>query len=410
MALLLVPPLLLLLLSTTHILLLTTSLPPTPLPRSSSSASSSPNSATPAPPPPPGPRLPHRQPHRRLLALLRHRLVPRPPPPRRLLRRLRPERPRRPRRPDLRRHRLLRPRRRQPRPRHPPLRRHPGRPPVDHLRRRHDHQAQPGAPRQQLQDHRRARRRRPHRRRRLRHPPVRLQRHHPQRPHPPLRPHRQRQRPLLPDPLRLPHRRGRRRHIHILRHRHLDRPLLPLPLHRRPHRRHHGLHQDHHLQQLLLPPQRGHAARPQRQLPARLRNAGHHRLQPLREALVQRMPRCRRATSTSSTRLHPVGDVRHRRERQPDHQQPGQPLHCSLRSQFQGSDEESGHGEGQWAGWNWRTEGDLMVNGAFFVPSGEGLEAKYSKAESLAPKTAAMIDQLTMNAGVFGGSRYELAS
>lgn len=61
--------------------------------------------------------------------------------------------------------------------------------------------------------------------------------------------------------------------------------------------------------------------------------------------------------------------------------------------------------EGQWTSWNWRTEGDVMVNGAFFVPSGAGLEAKYSKAESVEPKSAAMIDQLTRNAGVLGGPR-----
>ncbi|RWW29254.1 hypothetical protein GW17_00006243 [Ensete ventricosum] len=44
-----------------------------------------------------------------------------------------------------------------------------------------------------------------------------------------------------------------------------------------------------------------------------------------------------------------------------------------------------------------------MVNGAFFVPSGEGLDAKYAKAESVEPKSAALIDQLTLNAGVLGG-------
>jgi pectate lyase len=62
--------------------------------------------------------------------------------------------------------------------------------------------------------------------------------------------------------------------------------------------------------------------------------------------------------------------------------------------------------EGTWGGWNWRTEGDMMVNDAFFVPSGEGLEAKFAKASSTDPKSAAMIDQLTRNAGVFGDPRY----
>lgn len=62
-------------------------------------------------------------------------------------------------------------------------------------------------------------------------------------------------------------------------------------------------------------------------------------------------------------------------------------------------------GESEWSGWNWRTEGDVMVNGAFFVPSGEGLEVRYAKAESVEPKSAALIDLLTMNAGVLGGPR-----
>lgn len=60
-----------------------------------------------------------------------------------------------------------------------------------------------------------------------------------------------------------------------------------------------------------------------------------------------------------------------------------------------------------WRGWNWRSEGDILVNGAFFVASGEGLELKYEKAYSVEPKSAGLIDQLTMNSGVLG-SRFDL--
>ena len=60
-----------------------------------------------------------------------------------------------------------------------------------------------------------------------------------------------------------------------------------------------------------------------------------------------------------------------------------------------------------WRGWNWRSEGDILVNGAFFVASGEGLELKYEKAYSVEPKSAALIGQLTMNSGVLG-SRFVL--
>ncbi|PPD68547.1 hypothetical protein GOBAR_DD34567 [Gossypium barbadense] len=58
--------------------------------------------------------------------------------------------------------------------------------------------------------------------------------------------------------------------------------------------------------------------------------------------------------------------------------------------------------EGDWKGWNWRSEGDVMVNGAFFVASGEGVEFKYEKAYSVEPKSAVLIDQLTMHSGVLG--------
>ena len=60
--------------------------------------------------------------------------------------------------------------------------------------------------------------------------------------------------------------------------------------------------------------------------------------------------------------------------------------------------------EDKWSDWNWRTDGDIMVNGAFFVPSGEGL-SQYTKASSIEPMSAGLINQLTMNAGVFGDPR-----
>lgn len=51
-----------------------------------------------------------------------------------------------------------------------------------------------------------------------------------------------------------------------------------------------------------------------------------------------------------------------------------------------------------------------MVNGAFFVASGEGLEVKYEKAYSVEPKSAVLIDQLTWHSGVLGvGGRCVIA-
>ncbi|GAU49554.1 hypothetical protein TSUD_50830 [Trifolium subterraneum] len=59
----------------------------------------------------------------------------------------------------------------------------------------------------------------------------------------------------------------------------------------------------------------------------------------------------------------------------------------------------------EWSGWNWRTDGDIMVNGAFFVPSGAGMSAQYAEASSVQPKSVVQIDQLTMYSGVFGDPR-----
>ncbi|GAB2258056.1 hypothetical protein Droror1_Dr00014216 [Drosera rotundifolia] len=62
--------------------------------------------------------------------------------------------------------------------------------------------------------------------------------------------------------------------------------------------------------------------------------------------------------------------------------------------------------EGAWKDWNWRSEGDIMVNGTFCIASGEELEVKYEKAYSVEPKSVAYIDQLTMNSGVFGSRHH----
>ncbi|WJX11651.1 pectate lyase [Trifolium repens] len=62
-------------------------------------------------------------------------------------------------------------------------------------------------------------------------------------------------------------------------------------------------------------------------------------------------------------------------------------------------------GEGEWTSWNWRSEGDVMVNGAFFVDSGGESEGNFEKAYSIDPKAVDRISVLTMTAGVLGVAR-----
>ncbi|KHN11447.1 Putative pectate lyase 12 [Glycine soja] len=101
------------------------------------------------------------------------------------------------------------------------------------------------------------------------------------------------------------------------------------------------------------------------------------------EGLVQRMPRCRLGyihvvnNDFTQWRMYAIGPVTKRVD----------------------TDDR------EWSGWNWRTEGDIMVNGAFFVPSGAGQSAQYAEATSVQAKSAVQIDQLTMYSGVFGDPR-----
>ncbi|XP_010267234.1 PREDICTED: probable pectate lyase 5 [Nelumbo nucifera] len=124
------------------------------------------------------------------------------------------------------------------------------------------------------------------------------------------------------------------------------------------------------------------------------------------EGLVQRMPRCRRGyihivnNDFTQWQMYAIGGSAN-----PTINSQGNRYIAPSNPDAKEVTKRVDTGEGEWTSWNWRTEGDIMVNGAFFVPSGEGLGVKYAKASSVEPKSAGLIDQLTMNAGAFGGSR-----
>lgn len=66
--------------------------------------------------------------------------------------------------------------------------------------------------------------------------------------------------------------------------------------------------------------------------------------------------------------------------------------------------------DGEWKGWNWRSDGDLMLNGAFFTPSGAGRGAasSYARASSLSARPSSLVGSITTGAGVLSckkGSR-----
>lgn len=65
-------------------------------------------------------------------------------------------------------------------------------------------------------------------------------------------------------------------------------------------------------------------------------------------------------------------------------------------------------GESEWKKWNWRTEGDLMVNGAYFTASGAEASSNYARASSLSARPSSLVGSITIGAGTLNckkGSR-----
>ncbi|CAM8914542.1 unnamed protein product [Rhodiola kirilowii] len=56
--------------------------------------------------------------------------------------------------------------------------------------------------------------------------------------------------------------------------------------------------------------------------------------------------------------------------------------------------------ESEWKHWNWRSDGDLLLNGSFFTKSGAGASSSYAKASSLGARPSSLVSSLTGGAGV----------
>ncbi|KAL9993984.1 putative pectate lyase [Helianthus debilis subsp. tardiflorus] len=55
--------------------------------------------------------------------------------------------------------------------------------------------------------------------------------------------------------------------------------------------------------------------------------------------------------------------------------------------------------ESEWKNWNWRSEGDLMLNGAYFRESGRGSASSFAKASSLSARPSTLVATMTQSAG-----------
>lgn len=61
--------------------------------------------------------------------------------------------------------------------------------------------------------------------------------------------------------------------------------------------------------------------------------------------------------------------------------------------------------ESEWKKWNWRSEDDVLLDGAYFTPSGSQVFSTYATAYSATPKSSALVEQLTRNAGALSCNR-----
>ncbi|KAI8528668.1 hypothetical protein RHMOL_Rhmol12G0165200 [Rhododendron molle] len=127
------------------------------------------------------------------------------------------------------------------------------------------------------------------------------------------------------------------------------------------------------------------------------------------EGLVQRMPRCRHGyfhvVNNDYTRweMYAIGG-----SASPTiNSQGNRFLAPDLRFRKEVTKHEDAP-ESEWSHWNWRSEGDLMLNGAYFRESGAGASSTYARASSLSARPASFVGAMTATAGALNcrkGSR-----
>lgn len=119
------------------------------------------------------------------------------------------------------------------------------------------------------------------------------------------------------------------------------------------------------------------------------------------EGLVQRMPRCRHGyfhvvnNDYTHWEMYAIGG-----SAAPTINSQGNRF---LAPDSRNSKEVTKHedaSESEWKSWNWRSEGDLMLNGAYFTPSGAGASSSYARASSLGAKPSSVVGTITTGAGV----------
>ncbi|CAA2968474.1 probable pectate lyase 8 [Olea europaea subsp. europaea] len=118
------------------------------------------------------------------------------------------------------------------------------------------------------------------------------------------------------------------------------------------------------------------------------------------EGLIQRMPRCRHGyfhvvnNDYTHWEMYAIGG-----SAEPTINSQGNRYLAPANSFAKEVTKRIETAESKWKGWNWRSEGDLMLNGAYFTPSGAGASASYARASSLGAKSSSLISSITSGAG-----------
>ncbi|XP_031258957.1 probable pectate lyase 18 [Pistacia vera] len=118
------------------------------------------------------------------------------------------------------------------------------------------------------------------------------------------------------------------------------------------------------------------------------------------EGLVQRMPRCRHGyfhivnNIYSGWEMYAIGG-----SASPTINSQGNVFLASNNTFTKEVTKHESEDEEEWKKWNWRSDGDLMLNGAFFTPSGEESPASYMKASSMVARPASFLTKYSPSAG-----------
>lgn len=119
------------------------------------------------------------------------------------------------------------------------------------------------------------------------------------------------------------------------------------------------------------------------------------------EGLVQRMPRCRHGyfhvvnNDYTHWEMYAIGGSAN-----PTINSQGNRFSAPANPFAKEVTKREDNNVNEWRQWNWRSEGDMLLNGAYFVPSGAGAASAYAKASSLGARPSSLVQPLTATAGV----------